>query len=445
MKRVSVFLILSALFLSVSFTVSAQTSSDEREKLLREQLERIEREQAEVEASLNVKKAESASIQRDLSVLSNQIKQAELNIKKRNLIISELGSDIQLRDQTVSELNNRMIDGQSSLAELIRQVNSNDDISLVEVVLSQKDLSDFFIDLDSYNQVKDALNVLFDDIRELRGEVENEKFELKQKQDRERDIQAEIAAEKRTVEVKEDEKADLLAVSKQEESVYEITLKAKREQAEAIRSALFELRDTAGISFGDAVEYAKSASQRTGVRTAFILAILKQETNLGKNVGTCNRAGDPPEKKWNNIMPGPNDGHRSYRDDQTIYLRIVKGLGRDPESTPLSCPWGNGWGGAMGPSQFIPSTWQEYEPRIASALGVSLPDPWNPTHAFTATALYVADLGAAAGGFTAERTAALKYYAGGNWSNPANAFYGDSVMRHATTFQEQLDFLSDVQ
>lgn len=445
MKRVSVFLILSALFLSISFTVSAQTDSDEREKLLREQLEKIEREQAVVEASLNIKKAESASIQRDLSVLNGQIKQAELNIKKRNLIISELGSDIKLKDQTVAELNTSMTEGQKSLAELIRQVNSNDDVSLVEVVLSQKDLSDFFIDLDSYNQVKDALNVLFDDIRELRGEVENEKFELKQKQDRERDIKAEIAAEKRTVEVKEDEKADLLAVSKQEESVYEITLQAKREQAAAIRSALFELRDTTGISFGDAVEYAKAASKRTGVRTSFILAILKQETNLGKNVGTCNRAGDPPEKKWNNIMPGPNDGHRSYRDDQTIYLRIVKGLGRDAESTPLSCPWGNGWGGAMGPSQFIPSTWQEYEPRIASALGISLPDPWNPAHAFTATALYVADLGASAGGFTAERTAALKYYAGGNWSNPANAFYGDSVMGHATTFQEQLDFLSDVE
>ena len=78
-------------------------------------------------------------------------------------------------------------------------------------------------------------------------------------------------------------------------------------------------------------------------------------------------------------------------------------------------------------------------------LGVSLPDPWNPEHAFTATALYVKDLGAAAGGYTAERTAALKYYAGGNWSNPANAFYGDSVLGHATGFQEQLDFLDDVE
>ena len=128
--------------------------------------------------------------------------------------------------------------------------------------------------------------------------METEKFELKQKQNREQDVKAEIAAEKRVVEVKEGEKSGLLAVSKQEESTYEVLLENKRQQAAAIRSVLFELRDTSGISFGEAVDYAKAASRRTGVRTAFILGILKQETNLGKNVGTCNRAGDPPEKKW---------------------------------------------------------------------------------------------------------------------------------------------------
>ena len=30
------------------------------------------------------------------------------------------------------------------------------------------------------------------------------------------------------------------------------------------------------------------------MRPAFLLAILTQESDLGKNVGTCNRAGDPP-------------------------------------------------------------------------------------------------------------------------------------------------------
>ena len=141
-------------------------------------------------------------------------------------------------------------------------------------------------------------------------------------------------------------------------------------------------------------------------------------------------------------MPGPNDGHRSYRDDQTIFLKIMQDLGRSPDGTPLSCPWGNGWGGAMGPSQFIPTTWASYAPRVAAAVGVSIADPWNPRHAFFATALFMQDLGAAAGTPAAEREAALRYYAGGNWNKPQNAFYGDSVMQHAAGYQRNIDILN---
>ena len=135
-------------------------------------------------------------------------------------------------------------------------------------------------------------------------------------------------------------------------------------------------------------------------------------------------------------MPGPNDN--SWRDDQTTYLQITSQLGLDPDSMPLSCPWRGGWGGAMGPSQFIPTTWDLYKSRIASAVGKSVPNPWDPQDAFTASAIYLSDLGANKGGYTAERTAALKYYSGGNWRRPENAFYGNEVMVKARNIQENM-------
>jgi len=58
----------------------------------------------------------------------------------------------------------------------------------------------------------------------------------------------------------------------------------------AIQSRLFSFAGgaTKAIPFAEAYQYADLASTKTGVRTAFILAILTQESNLGKNVGTCN-------------------------------------------------------------------------------------------------------------------------------------------------------------
>jgi len=49
-------------------------------------------------------------------------------------------------------------------------------------------------------------------------------------------------------------------------------------------------------------------------------------------------------------------------------------LGLDPYSTQVSCPMSFGWGGAMGPAQFIPSTWILYKSKLSSILGKT-PNP----------------------------------------------------------------------
>ena len=97
----------------------------------------------------------------------------------------------------------------------------------------------------------------------------------------------------------------------------------------------------------------------------------------------------------------------------------------------VSCPQSVGWGGAMGPAQFIPSTWMLLENRIASALNKSVADvdPWNPQDAFMASALYLSDLGAGAGTQSSEKTASCKYYSGQGCGIVTGATsYGNSVI-----------------
>lgn len=462
------FVILLVFLLWAAQQLFAQTSDDvcaaprdATERQLCKEYEQLKKEEAALQKSLSEQQGKSATIERDLNILVDQIKSAQVSIEQKNIQITKLGNDIDLKDQTVQQLNEKLGRSKDALAQLIKRTNELDDISLTEIILANENLSDFFVNIDTYSQLRNSLEELMNEIRELRGLTEEEKAALKAKQDAERDVKAEIEAKKRVVEAKEAEKDELLSVSRQAEATYESFIEQKRQRAAQIRAALFSLRDAEGISFGDAVRYAKIAGQATGVRPALILGILKQESDLGKNVGTCNRSGDPAEKKWNVIMPGPvhyanyvANGKScvgaaspcSWRDDQTTFKEIAQKVGRDYETTPLSCPIAGvgGWGGAMGPSQFIPTTWKSYEGRIASALGVSTPDPWNPEHAFTATALYLADLGASAGGYTAEHTAAAKYYAGSNYSGYYGQQYGTSVLSHSAEFQQQIDFLDDV-
>ena len=135
--------------------------------------------------------------------------------------------------------------------------------------------------------------------------------------------------------------------------------------------------------------------------------------------------------------------------DTTPFLGLMTRLGRDWKLTPVSCPpsakyyVGRGYGGGMGPSQFIPSTWEIFKDRIGKMLGTDAEkaDPWNPLHSFMATGIYVGDLGANSGTYTAERDAACRYYSGASCQagrRPANIFYGDQVMQKAANIQENM-------
>ena len=59
-----------------------------------------------------------------------------------------------------------------------------------------------------------------------------------------------------------------------------------------------------------------------------------------------------------------------------------------------------------------------------------------------ATALYLADLGAGVGGYSAEREAAGRYYAGGGWETRGLG-YASSVLGHAEIYQVDIDFLDN--
>ena len=235
---------------------------------------------------------------------------------------------------------------------------------------------------------------------------------------------------------------DFLKMTVAEHQEY-LRKKANVERAAAeIRARLFELIDIPEApTFGEALELAEWVEQKIGIRPAFLLAIITQESALGRNVGRCHLVNfetgesvhiNTGARMRRGMAPGPP--HHSTRNDVAHFLNITRELGRNPNQTLISCPMAVGWGGAMGPAQFIPSTWMSRRPRLEPFVQ-GTPDPWNIRHAFLASALYLRDLG----GLNNERTAALRYFAGGNWANPANAFYGNQVVQRINCLQTFID------
>lgn len=425
----------------LSFNLTIQRTDEE----LRRLLDICEKESKETETQLKAQQAKSSTITSDVTKLQGLIKQSEQQITIKNQIINQLTRQIGQKQQTITTLSGKLDRERESLAQIIRKKNEISGMSFVESFLSDQTISNLLLDIDQLQIVNRSLQQSLDTVKTVRGQTETEKQGLEAKKVEEANLKNKIEQERRQTDIKRQDTQTLLNQSKNEEKTYQQLLAEKQSRATAIRNQLFELaggvKPGQGIPFGEAYQYAKEASTRTGIRPAFILAVLTQESALGRNVGTCNRPGDT--RTWRDIMPGPTSN--SWRDDQTAFLRITARLGISPDGQPLSCPLASGgWGGAMGPSQFIPVTWESYAPKIEAVLGISLANPWNPRHAITATALYMRDLGAQVR--SQERDAACKYYSGRPCSAPnvQNAFYGNAVLALAEKIQKDIDVLESV-
>jgi len=436
-----------ALFFNLSSLIfnppvaKAQTAlTPEERQQLQQELAQVEADQKQAAADLASAQSKSSSLARDIAILDAKIKTAQLNIKAKNLLIRSLGDDITAKQSHINVLEDHIARGKESLAVILRKTREIDAYSLPEVILSQKDIAGFFGDLDTFEAVQQGLSDTFYQLKTDEASTSAEKNALTQRQNAETDAKHAIEVEQANIQADEAQQKTLLAVSKGNEKSYAAVIAQKKARAASIRAALFTLRDAAAIPFGQALQYAQLASQKTGVRPAFILAVITQESALGSNVGKCYVTNLSDGSGVNVSTGNPVSNVMNPSRDVPVFTNILSEIGGDPTKQVVSCPLDIGWGGAMGPAQFIPSTWQLFSDRIASAVGISTtPDPWNPAHAFMASALYLSDLGAGAGTYTAERNAACRYYSGRSCGSVrGNSGYGSSVVAKADSIQHTM-------
>lgn len=460
-KIVTVIFICTVFFSSMSGVSSQEISAQERARLEAE-YNSLKKEIADLQKNLDALVSQKNTLKGDVSLLTAQIAKAEKEIKQRNITLTTLNSEINKKITSINFLEKKITNDKKLLANLLKKKNQNEVEPIFYLLLSSDNLSELITDIDNISSVNQGLQDLFVELGDAKAKTLEEKEMLDDRKNKELDAKYEVELKKKEIAKDEADKKKLLNIAIKTESNYQQVLADRQRKAEAIRSALFDLRDAGGISFAKALEYANYASVKTGVRSAMILAILSQESDLGKNIGSCyvsnlttgDGVGKNTGSPFQRVMYAPLPGSTSNRpNDAAAFQKITSDLGLVWATTPVSCPLGavyyvgRGFGGAMGPSQFIPSTWQGFVPRLKNVLGVSTPNPWDPKHAIMATALYIADLGAGSGTYTAERNAACKYYSGAACTpgrKPANTFYGDQVIAKAEKFQNDIDFLKNI-
>lgn len=405
----------------------------------RDLLKELERKITGYEQDITKTQQEKKSLQNQIYLLKQKIEKLDLQIYQSNVMIKDLSLQIDDTEFSIEKTSAKIDSSREQLASVLRTIYEQDQKSLLEVLLSEQDLSGFFNNLAYLENLSAKNRELLLQIKSLKLDLESQRTALGKEKGGLENVVALRILQKEESQNLRGENEYLLKRTEGEEAEYQKYLQETKQEAAKIRARLFELVGVPQApTFGEALEIAKFVSGVTRVRPALLLAVLKQESDLGKNVGQCN-CGNAPNCRnsgltWKDIM-------KKERDWQP-FLQICEELGKDPYSTPVSCPMfvnGKqlGYGGAMGPAQFIPSTWLIYKTRVEQITGRKPADPWNIRDAFLAAGLYLSDYGAYKGDYNSEWRSAMIYFSGS--TNPQYSFYGDSVMSWAAKFQSDIE------
>jgi peptidoglycan hydrolase CwlO-like protein len=419
---------------------SKSMSDADCKELLQKCSDYYDEQSSKISEDITKTAAQKTTLQNQVSSLKSKIQGLTYQINQSSVKVKSLGIQIADTQSSIDKTSKDINDSHVQMAEILRTISEEDKKPSL-VILLEGDLSDFFSNIAYLENLNSELSDLIESTINLQTYLGNQKNKMDNEVD---SLQKTIALQSSQKQESEKTKTAQESYLQLTEAQYQaqIANKSEIEKKKAkIQALLFSLAgtsDTQAPTFGEAIEIAKSAANLVGIRPAFLLAIISQESAIGRNVGQCYLS-DPDTGNGKKISTGVVSIRvmKPTRDVQP-FITITKALGRDPYATPISCwipayvsGYAYGWGGAMGPAQFIASTWNLFADRLKKLLGKTA-DPWAIKDAFTASGLYLADLGATKKTAAAEKAAASKYYGG-------SSAYANSVYTRATCIQTFID------
>jgi peptidoglycan hydrolase CwlO-like protein len=414
----------------------------------------------EVELDITKTSAEKNTLKTQIATLTKKIKDLDYQIYQSNLSIKSLGFQIVDTGKSITETEREIESQKEKIGLILRAVANEDNKSFIEVLIASKTISDFFDNL----VYLDTLNVknqeLLSNFQKLQETLQGQKVSLEEDKGETESLLALQSVQKKESSTTKATKDQLYTLT---EAQYQAKLKEKEDIAKKTAEIAAKLLQVVGLAedqraptFGEAIALAKEVGTAIGLRPAFLLAIISQESAIGKNVGQCYitdaKTGGGKYSNGKLVSRIMNNVR-----DLPVFLDILNKSGRTMIKTPVSC-WINdcvngayhckgyvsdtgaitcaksgyvayGFGGAMGPAQFIPSTWKLYEDKVKAQTGKSYADPWNLKDAFTAAGIYLKTLG---GGIqSGEYRAASKYYGG-------SSAYASSVANRSWCINEYM-------
>lgn len=246
-KSLSAFLfglVLMPLLSYMTISVSAQTTEIEKLqegiKSSGNRLAEIEKEIAKYEQELKAVGAEKQTLQKAINQLTLERKKVEAEIARTSNLITSTDLEINKLILEISKTEREINQNELAIAEIIRSEYMAGEISLVELLLTHHQLSDFWSSFEAYEAVRESMATKVAELDSMKRLLEEKRGENTEKRSELVSLKTQYSDQNSVLANNQAEHADLLEVTKSEEKNYQRLLAQKQETREQI---VKELRD----------------------------------------------------------------------------------------------------------------------------------------------------------------------------------------------------------
>jgi len=210
--------------------------------------DQLEKEIAEYQAQLKDISGEVNSLSKAVKTLEAtekkntlDIKLTENNISAATLKIESLGYEITGKEKDIKN-------DSKVIQETLKEINSMDSISIIESLIYNKNLSEFWVDTENLIRIQETIRSNLSEIKDAKTTLEKNKKETESQKIKLTALKADLQDQKIILEINKKEKNKLLADTKNKESNYKKILDAKTALKDAFEKELSQFESDLRIA-----------------------------------------------------------------------------------------------------------------------------------------------------------------------------------------------------
>ncbi len=222
----SVALFLASAGLALAAVSSTTGGSDDLDQAINQLNDEIAKKKATVDQlksqmsvyqqAIEEKRQEAATVQSQLDIVNNKIAETELDIQANQAEIDATTLELKQLDSEIQDKTLKIIRQRQMIAEFLRQLDHTDGRSAIDLLLTERTISDFFNDVQFLQESQQQLKQSLDTVEALKTDLESRQSEQSSKKTQLETIQKQLADAKTTLDEDRSAKtalADQLQVS----------------------------------------------------------------------------------------------------------------------------------------------------------------------------------------------------------------------------------------